>query len=33
LLPSLIEAMERHGHLHLQDGVTGDNLKVRPATN
>jgi hypothetical protein len=21
LLPSLIEAMERHGHLHLQDGV------------
>ena len=32
LLPSLIDAMERHGHLHLQDGVKEQLLVVSPAT-
>jgi hypothetical protein len=32
LLPSLIEAMERHGHLHLQDGVKEDLLAISAAT-
>jgi hypothetical protein len=32
LLPSLIEAMERHGHLHLQDGVKEQLLAISAAT-
>ena len=28
LLPSLIDAMERHGHLHLQDGVKEQLLAI-----
>jgi hypothetical protein len=32
LLPSLIEAMERHGHLHLQDGVKEQLRVISPAT-
>jgi hypothetical protein len=32
LLPSLIDAMERHGHLHLQDGVKKQLLAISPAT-
>jgi hypothetical protein len=32
LLPSLIEAMERHGHLHLQDGVKEQLLVISAAT-
>src|SRR5664279_6578043 len=32
LLPSLIEAMERHGHLQLQDGVKEQLLAISAAT-
>ena len=32
LLPSLIDAMERHGHLHLQDGVKEQLLAISAAT-
>ena len=32
LLPSLIEAMERHGHLHLQDGLKEQLLVISAAT-
>jgi len=32
LLPSLIEAMERHGHLHMQDGVKEQLLVISAAT-
>jgi len=32
LLPSLIEAMERHGHLRLQDGVKEQLLVISAAT-
>jgi hypothetical protein len=33
LLPSLIEAMERHGHLHLQDGVKEQLVAISAATS
>src|ERR1035437_5309665 len=32
LLPSLIDAMERHGHLHLQDGLKEQLLAISAAT-
>jgi len=31
-LPSLIDSMERHGHLHLQDGVKEQLLAISAAT-